>query len=96
MSDEELRGRILDAAQECLLEAGLTARLHRAIAERAGVSRPTVYKYAGDQQAITAALLDRETSRFLTALYDVIVRPGEPLDTFVEAIAFAVSYGRNH
>jgi AcrR family transcriptional regulator len=96
MSDEDLRERILDAAQECLLEAGLTARLHSAIAARAGISRPTVYKYVGDQQAITDALLDREIGRFLAALYDVAVRPGEPREQFVESVAFAIAYGRNH
>ena len=38
-----------------MLSAADTERLHAAIAERSGYSRPTVYKYVGDQQAIIGA-----------------------------------------
>ena len=62
-----VRERILDAATECLIESGIDARLHATIAERAGVSRPTVYKYVGDQTAILRAVLDREVERFFAA-----------------------------
>src|SRR5689334_16824710 len=44
-SAQRIRERILDAATQCLLDEGLDARLHAMIAERAGISRPTVYKY---------------------------------------------------
>jgi AcrR family transcriptional regulator len=95
-SDEEIRERILDATEQCLLEAGLTARLHAAIAERAGVSRPTVYKYVGDQNAIVEALLHREINRFLAATEPVLTQRGPLRERFIDTVVFIVQYGRGH
>src|SRR5262245_402855 len=71
---DRIRERILDAATECLLAEGLDARLHAMIAERAGISRPTVYKYVGDQAAIVAAVLDREFDQFFAAAVPILRR----------------------
>ncbi|PWN02007.1 TetR family transcriptional regulator [Nocardioides silvaticus] len=92
----QIRERILDAATECLLAQGLDARLHAAIAERAGISRPTVYKYVGDQAAIVAAILDRELDRFF-GLAVPILRTSDDLEAhLVNAIVFVVEYARDH
>ncbi|MQA96843.1 MAG: TetR family transcriptional regulator [Streptosporangiales bacterium] len=96
MSDEDVHRRILDAAEDCFLESGLTARIHRAIAERAQVSRPTVYKYVGDQQAILEALLDREVNRFIEAVRPLLTRQLPLRDQFVDSVAFTVDYAREH
>lgn len=92
----QLRDRILDAAAACLLEEGLNARLHALIAQRAGVSRPTVYKYVGDQDAVVAALLDREYDRFFA---DVLprLRVGEdPVEDIIDGVTLIVDYARHH
>lgn len=92
----QIRERILDAATECLLTEGLDARLHAMIAERAGISRPTVYKYVGDQAAIVAAILEREYDRFFS-LAVPILRTSDDLEAhLVGAIAFVVEYARDH
>lgn len=91
-----IRDRILDAATECLLAQGLDARLHAAIAERAGVSRPTVYKYVGDQSAILAAVLDRELDRFFGAVVPLLRRSDDLEAHLVSAIGFVVDYARGH
>ena len=93
---EQIRSRILDAATECLLETGVSGRLHAQIAQRAGVSRPTVYKYAGDQSAILAAVFDREFDAFLDTVLPLL-RSGisEQADLF-EGVALIVDYARNH
>ncbi|WP_188113472.1 TetR/AcrR family transcriptional regulator [Nocardioides humilatus] len=91
-----IRDRILDAATDCLLEEGLDARLHAAIAERAGISRPTVYKYVGDQAAIVAAVLDRELDRFFGAAVPVLQRSDDLQAHLVSAIVFVVDYARDH
>ncbi|MEZ0577915.1 TetR/AcrR family transcriptional regulator [Nocardioides sp. MH1] len=93
---EQIRDRILDAATECLLAEGLDARLHAAIAERAGISRPTVYKYVGDQAAIVAAILDRELDRFFGAAMPVLQRSDDLQAHLVGAIVFVVDYARDH
>lgn len=91
-----IRERILDAATECLLAEGLDARLHAIIAERAGISRPTVYKYVGDQAAIVAAILDRELDQFFGAAVPLLRRSDDLEAHLVDAIVFVVDYGRGH
>lgn len=92
----QIRERILDAATDCLLAEGLDARLHAMIAERAGISRPTVYKYVGDQAAIVAAILDREYDRFF-GLAVPILRTSDDLEAhLVHAMVFVVDYARDH
>ncbi|MFC8128545.1 TetR/AcrR family transcriptional regulator [Streptomyces sp. NPDC057302] len=96
MNDRQIRDRILDAARECLAEFGLSKRLHASIAERAGLSRPTVYKYVGDQSAVIAALLDREIADFLAEAEVVLTARGSLRERFTEIVVFVVGYGRAH
>lgn len=96
MSEDDLRQRILDAAEACLLDIGPSARFHGQIAQRAGVSRPSVYKYGGDQQAIVEALLHREVDRYLKAVEPVLSRRGPLREQFVETVVFTVGYARDH
>ncbi|WP_430331286.1 TetR/AcrR family transcriptional regulator [Rhodococcus sp. ACT016] len=96
LSPTAIRERILDAAEACLIEFGYGSRLHAVITERAGLSRPTVYKYVGDQAQIFEALLQREITRFFTLL-DPVLRGLDRLDDgFVECVVFAVGYARRH
>src|SRR5690348_2146538 len=88
----QLRDRILDAAAACLMEEGLNARLHALIAQRAGVSRPTVYKYIGDQDAVLAALLDREFDRFFATVLPLLRVGEDVVGDLVEGIALIVDY----
>ena len=91
-----VRERILDAATQCLLESGLDARLHAAIAERAGLSRPTLYKYVGDQTAILDAVRDREIEAFFTAAVPLLSSTDDLRTGLVDAVVFVVEYGRRH
>jgi AcrR family transcriptional regulator len=92
----ELRARILDAAAACLLEEGLDARLHAVIAQRAGVSRPTVYKYVGDQDAVLAALLDREYERFVADVFPRLRLGADLVGDLVDGVTLIVDYARHH
>jgi AcrR family transcriptional regulator len=93
---DDVRDRILDAATQCLLESGLDARLHAAIAERAGLSRPTLYKYVGDQSAILDAVRDREFEAFFTAAVPLLSSMDDLRDGLVDAVVFVVGYARQH
>jgi len=93
---DDLRSRILDAAAECILESGLNARLHAAIAQRAGLSRPTLYKHIGDQAAILAAVRDREFEKFFSAVTPWLRSSDDLAGGLVDAIVFIVDYGRHH
>ncbi|MFC7448215.1 TetR/AcrR family transcriptional regulator [Rhodococcus daqingensis] len=94
---DAIREQILDAAKECVIELGYTSRLHAAIAQRAGLSRPTVYKYVGDQDAIFGALFQREITEFFVVLDPVLHGQERDLRVgFVDAVVFAVQYARAH
>jgi AcrR family transcriptional regulator len=63
-SSEQLRERILDAAVSVLAEVGRpTSKVLSAVAERAGVSRPTIYRHVGTQGEMFQALVRRELER---------------------------------
>jgi AcrR family transcriptional regulator len=93
---DELRERILDAATQCLVESGLDARLHARIAERAGVSRPTLYKRIGDQAAILDAVREREFEAFFTAAVPMLSRSDDLRRDLVDAVVFVVGYAQEH
>lgn len=54
--------RILDAAAEITDEQGVEAATTRAIADRAGVSYPSLYRFFADRDAILDELLQRHTA----------------------------------
>lgn len=54
--------RILDAAAEIADELGVEAVTTRAVADRAGVSYPSLYRFFPDREAILEALLERLTA----------------------------------
>jgi AcrR family transcriptional regulator len=93
----EIRARILDAAEGCLLDGGFrSGRLHSTIAARAGLSRPTLYKYVGDQDAISNALIHRELTRFLELLAPILEARAPIGEHLVTVLTFVVDHARNH
>ncbi len=96
LSPVAIRERILDAAEACLVESGYGTRLHAVISERAGLSRPTVYKYVGDQAEIFEAAVPAGDHPVLHAV-DAVLRDSERLDTgLTDCVVFAVGYARRH
>lgn len=92
-----IRTRVLDAAAQCLLSGGFgSSRLHTAIAGLAGLSRPTVYKYVGDQDAIIDALIDRELTVFLERFEPVLEQRQPRGEQIVNVLVFVVQYAREH
>ncbi len=70
MSDKERRRRakhrrILDAALAEFARNGYSGASMQAIAKRAGVSKPTLYQYFGQKNALLAAVLDEGKSELL-------------------------------
>ncbi len=92
-----MRARVLAAAETCLLEGGFAAaRLHSTIARRAGLSRPTVYKYVGDQDAIIEAVIRREFEAFLGRLAPILERRTTFDEQLVEVMTYVVGEARAH
>jgi AcrR family transcriptional regulator len=64
---EHLHAAMLDAARALLAQGGLPAVTMEAIAERAGVGKPTVYRYWPNAHAVAmAAMMDSESAAFAT------------------------------
>jgi AcrR family transcriptional regulator len=95
---DRIRDRVLAAAEEVLLEEGGfgSSRLHSSIARRAGLSRPTVYKYAGDQDAIISALILREVGALLGQLEPMMDGAAPFADQLVDVMTFVVRHAREH
>ncbi|MDA0564731.1 TetR/AcrR family transcriptional regulator [Streptomonospora sp. S1-112] len=67
------RERILDAAAEVLRTRGVLHATTKELAQAAGVSEPTLYKYFGDKERLLLAVLQER----VPGLSRVAVRPGE-------------------
>jgi AcrR family transcriptional regulator len=92
----EMGERILDAAAELYLERGRTETTLSAIAHRAGVSRPSVYKHLGSVDDVAHALIGRELQRFFDAVTQVLTAQPTLRDRLVEGLAYTVEYARSH
>ena len=92
-----VRARVLDAAVQCLAAGGFGSdRLHSSISKLAGLSRPTVYKYVGDQDAIIDALVERELTVFIERLHPVLEQRQPHGEQIVNILVFIVQYAREH
>ncbi len=84
------RERLLDAAVRCIARDGMPGANIAAVAAEGGVSRPTVYRYFADQQALVEATLlyaGRDLSERLSARLRGIDAPAEMA---VEAVRFVL------
>jgi AcrR family transcriptional regulator len=92
----DMTARILDAAAVLYVERGRSETTLSAIAQRAGVSRPSVYKHLGDADGVAHALIDRELARFFEQVGAVLFAQPTLRDRLVEGLAFTVEYARGH
>ncbi|OBF57947.1 hypothetical protein A5787_24210 [Mycobacterium sp. 852002-50816_SCH5313054-b] len=68
----DLADRILDAAQRLVFRAGARKLSLSDVAARAGVSRPTLYRYFASKEELVDALGKRERRRFNAAMDDAM------------------------
>ena len=82
------RSRLITATVSLLAEHGMAGTTMTAIADRAGVSRPTLYKHFPDVDHIIAALARQEFAAFREEL-DALIDPGwsgvDKLDALIRA-----------
>lgn len=82
----QVRRRIADAARELAIERGLAATTMGAVAERAQVSRATVYNYFPDVEAALAWAVEEEVRRFARHVgQELAGGPGQRLRGYVTA-----------
>jgi AcrR family transcriptional regulator len=84
------RERLLDAAARCIARDGLAATGIASVADEAGVSRPTVYRYFEDREALVEAALHRAAAALLAEMKAHLTRFATPEKKAVEAVLFAL------
>jgi AcrR family transcriptional regulator len=87
-----MRERVLAAAQELTSDRGWDQVRVADLAERAEVSRPSIYKEFGDRAGIGRALVLRETDDFLRGVAEVLERPDADIATCLgEAVSHVLT-----
>ncbi len=82
------REQLLDAAKAVVAEEGFHGVSIEAVARRAGITRPIVYRHFEDLGALLEALVERETVRALGQLQEFLPRDlgGDPRDALIAAL----------
>lgn len=94
---DDTENAILDAAGQCVLAFGVRRTSLSDVARRAGVSRPTVYRYWPDLQALVADLMTRELATvFTAAAQDPPGAPGSVRERAVRQFLAAAAGLRAH
>jgi AcrR family transcriptional regulator len=95
-AEDELHGRILDAAHELFLSFGLRRTTIDGIAKRAGLGRPTLYRRFRDKDAIVQAVFMRESRRLIAEVWGQVADVREPDEVLVRAFVVATRIVATH
>jgi AcrR family transcriptional regulator len=91
---DEARQQILAAAESVILRYGVSKTTMDDIGKEAGVSRPTVYRYFGDRDALLGALIERRSRMLFERARAFILSHSTFADQLVEGLIFLVDRGR--
>ena len=84
------RHRLMDACSEIIVEEGFSAVSMSSVAEKAGITRQTVYGYFSNARAVIWATLIRGGREVLEGQLLVLAEKGEPRELLVEAVMTAL------
>ena len=92
----ETVGRILDAAALLLEEGGVEAVTTRSIAERAGITAPSLYRFFADREQILDALIEQHLERLRDYLAEAEAgwTPSSVTDFVERELGFYAAYFR--
>nr|WP_228537498.1 TetR family transcriptional regulator [Nocardia sp. XZ_19_231] len=86
-----LRDRMIDAARTMVVTEGWGAVNMSRVAKEVGISRPVLYKEIGTKQALADALIERETSIYLTGIAETLAEhPADPLAGMTAAAEYTL------
>ena len=92
--ERSTRDVLLDAAERCFAEYGVSKTTMHDIARRAGLSRPTLYRYFADREAVNVEVIMRRSERLTRRAIAFIDRQPTLEDKIVEGLVFLVAHGR--
>lgn len=90
------RERMLDAARSEFIDHGIARTSVATIAQRAGVSRPTLYRQCGDKDQIVAAVVQRDVIDFFARAKVAVEACGSVEERVVEAVVMGLRESREH
>ncbi len=91
---DEAREQILAAAEAVILRYGIPKTTMDDIGREAGVSRPTVYRYFGDREALVGALIERRSRMLFERARTFILSHETFAEQLVEGLVYLVDHGR--
>lgn len=91
---DEARQQILAAAERVILRYGVPKTTMDDIGKEADVSRPTVYRYFGDRDALIGALIERRSRMLFERARTFILGHDTFAEQLVEGLVYLVDHGR--
>ncbi|MFF0816304.1 TetR/AcrR family transcriptional regulator [Rhodococcus sp. NPDC003318] len=88
------RGQILAAAESTFQRYGVLKSTMDDIAREAGVSRPTLYRYFRDRDALVTALIEVRSRRLFDETREFLTRYETVAEQLVEGLVHLVDLGR--
>ncbi|MBF6064347.1 TetR/AcrR family transcriptional regulator [Nocardia terpenica] len=93
---DEVRARIVFATAQVFTEHGSRGLSVARIIERAGISRPTFYRYFGNAEAPLHALLTTSNEGLVGGIRAAAERSGEPVELGIGIIDAYLDWARGH
>src|SRR5919109_4877370 len=90
------RARILDAAFEAVRDFGLSRTTVEDVAQRAGLSRQTVYRYFPSKDHLVVELVLREEETFIEGTRAAFSSEADLEVAIERAMAFTLRFAREH
>ncbi|WP_433323604.1 TetR/AcrR family transcriptional regulator [Spirillospora sp. CA-294931] len=85
-----VRGALLDAAADLLVQRGYRGLRMQEVAARAGVSRQTVYNEFGDKWGLAQAVVIRDNERYLDGIDQVLAEHTDLYSAVEAAVRFTL------
>jgi AcrR family transcriptional regulator len=91
---DDIRERILAAAERCIDRHGVRKTTMDDIASEVGLSRPSVYRYFADRDDLLVELITRHGRALLDRAHKTISQQSSLPDQIVESLLYIADHGR--
>jgi AcrR family transcriptional regulator len=88
--------RVLDSLFDAIQDYGLTRVTVEDVAQRAGLSRQTVYRYFPSRDHLVVALVAREEDKFLDGVRAAFLEHENVETAVTESVRFVLAYAKSH
>jgi AcrR family transcriptional regulator len=90
------RDRILDAMFEAVADFGISRTTVEDVANRAGLSRQTVYRYFPSKDILVLGLVIREEEKFLEGIRAAFGAKDDVVEALQNSTLYTLNYARQH